>query len=118
MGAIPSAEMSSPTIGGNDRIIRVEPCAAPGLADSETWLCHGLVDLEVNGYRGTWMAPPLQPAGEFCSPLVRGFRAKKAFRTWISSASKEARRLWTLFEKWAELAMLVRISPHPIGGRC
>ena len=38
---------------GDDRITRVEPCAEPGLADSETWLCHGLVDLQVNGYRGS-----------------------------------------------------------------
>jgi N-acetylglucosamine-6-phosphate deacetylase len=38
---------------GDGRITRVEPCAAPGLADSETWLCHGLVDLQVNGYRGS-----------------------------------------------------------------
>ena len=37
---------------GDDRITRVEPCAAFRLADSEAWLCPGLVDLQVNGYRG------------------------------------------------------------------
>jgi N-acetylglucosamine-6-phosphate deacetylase len=36
---------------GEDRITRVETFVTPGLADSETWLCHGLVDLQVNGYR-------------------------------------------------------------------
>ncbi len=36
----------------DDRITRVESCAAARPADSETWLCHGLVDLQVNGYRG------------------------------------------------------------------
>jgi N-acetylglucosamine-6-phosphate deacetylase len=38
---------------GDDQITRVESCAAPRLADSETWICHGLVDLQVNGYRGS-----------------------------------------------------------------
>jgi N-acetylglucosamine-6-phosphate deacetylase len=37
----------------DDRISSVEPGAPAGLADSETWLCHGLVDLQVNGYRGS-----------------------------------------------------------------
>lgn len=31
----------------------METGAAAGLADSETWLCHGLVDLQVNGYCGS-----------------------------------------------------------------
>src|SRR6185437_12997671 len=35
------------------RISGVEPCAATEPADSEIWLCPGLVDLQVNGYRGS-----------------------------------------------------------------
>jgi N-acetylglucosamine-6-phosphate deacetylase len=35
-----------------DRIVRVEPGAAGEEADSETWICPGFVDLQVNGYRG------------------------------------------------------------------
>ena len=31
----------------------MESCVAAGPVDSETWLCHGLVDLQVNGYRGS-----------------------------------------------------------------
>jgi N-acetylglucosamine-6-phosphate deacetylase len=34
-------------------ITRVEPRAATGLDHSETWLSHGLVDLQVNGYCGS-----------------------------------------------------------------
>jgi N-acetylglucosamine-6-phosphate deacetylase len=34
------------------RISGVESCAAAEPADSEMWLCPGLVDLQVNGYRG------------------------------------------------------------------
>jgi len=36
-------------------ITRVEPGASAGLEDSESWLCHGLVDLQVNGYCGSDM---------------------------------------------------------------
>lgn len=35
-----------------DRISGVEPCTSAASADAETWLCPGLVDLQVNGYRG------------------------------------------------------------------
>ena len=34
-------------------ITRMELCAAAALDNSGTWLCHGLIDLQVNGYRGS-----------------------------------------------------------------